>query len=530
MGKALYRAYRPKKLSDVVGQEHITDTLTRALEQDSISHAYLLTGPRGVGKTSIARILAYEVNKLPYDEDAIHLDIIEIDAASNRRIDEIRDLKERVNVSPSSARYKVYIIDEVHMLTKEAFNALLKTLEEPPEHAIFILATTEAHKVPETIVSRTQRFTFKPVDRSKVIAHLQSIAKQEKITIDDGALELIATHGEGSFRDSISLLDQVRHINQHVTLKDVQQAIGQAPTELIEQLLTAIATHDTNQIMTALDELRLQGSQPAQIAKQLAARVRKGITENNSPLGNHDGLRLLKQLLGVPSSHDPALALEIAIYEIALEDSTPVVNATAPTATRVSATTQTTVTPKQPTAQPAPDPAQAPVSKPLQPEPETAKATIKEPHARKDKEAASQSEPSKPKKAPTEARELNADSWQLVLTAIRGKYNTLYGICRMATPKFEGDTLILTFTFPFHQKRLNDGKHRQALLDEIYEVTGQNVSLEVLVDKNSTPPPAHAPIEAVPKTPTAAPEAPNEAPSADLEAISNIFGGAEIVE
>lgn len=527
MGKALYRAYRPKKLSDVVGQEHITDTLTRALEQDSISHAYLLTGPRGVGKTSIARILAYEVNKLPYDEDAIHLDIIEIDAASNRRIDEIRDLKERVNVSPTSARYKVYIIDEVHMLTKEAFNALLKTLEEPPEHAIFILATTEAHKVPETIVSRTQRFTFKPVDRSKVIAHLQSIAKQEKITIDDDALELIATHGEGSFRDSISLLDQVRHTNQHVTLKDVQQAVGQAPTELIEQLLTAIATHDTNQIMTALDELRLQGSQPAQIAKQLAARVRKGITENNSPLGNHDGLRLLKQLLGVPSSHDPALALEIAIYEIALEDSTPITNTTAPPATRPSTTPQVAVTPKQPTAQPAPAP--TPVSKPAQPKPETTKAPIKEPPEVKNKEAASQSEPTKPKKAPTETRELNADSWQLVLAAIRGKYNTLYGICRMATPKFEGDTLILIFTFPFHQKRLNDGKHRQALLDEIYEVTGQNVSLEVLVDKNSTLP-ANAPVESAPNIPSAAPEAHNEAPTADLEAISNIFGGAEIVE
>ncbi|HSX35219.1 MAG TPA: DNA polymerase III subunit gamma/tau, partial [Candidatus Saccharimonadales bacterium] len=211
MAQALYRAHRPKKLADVVGQEHITTALTRALKNGNISHAYLFTGPRGVGKTTIARILAHEVNGLPYDDETTHLDIIEIDAASNRRIDEIRDLRDKVHVAPSMAKYKVYIIDEVHMLTKEAFNALLKTLEEPPAHVVFILATTEAHKLPETIISRTQRFAFKPVDLAKVSAHLRSIATAEKISIDDAALELIAAHGEGSFRDSISLLDQVRN-------------------------------------------------------------------------------------------------------------------------------------------------------------------------------------------------------------------------------------------------------------------------------------------------------------------------------
>ena len=152
MGQALYRKYRPKKLDDVAGQQHIVAVLGNAIKSGKISHAYLFTGPRGVGKTSVARILAHEINNLEYDERQNHIDIIEIDAASNRRIDEIRDLREKVNISPAEAKYKVYIIDEVHMLTKEAFNALLKTLEEPPEHAVFILATTDAHKVPDTII------------------------------------------------------------------------------------------------------------------------------------------------------------------------------------------------------------------------------------------------------------------------------------------------------------------------------------------------------------------------------------------
>ena len=208
MSQALYRKYRSKSLSEVIGQTHITDILTRALKTDKIAHAYLFTGPRGVGKTSVARILAHEINHIPYTDDSTILDIIEIDAASNNGVEDVRQLREFVRIAPTAAAKKVYIIDEVHMLSKPAFNALLKTLEEPPEHVVFILATTDVEKLPATIISRTQRFSFHAIQPKEAAKHLRTIADKEKIAITDDALSLVAERGDGSFRDSISLLDQ----------------------------------------------------------------------------------------------------------------------------------------------------------------------------------------------------------------------------------------------------------------------------------------------------------------------------------
>jgi DNA polymerase-3 subunit gamma/tau len=485
MGKALYRKYRSKSLAEVVGQEHITTALANALKQGKLSHAYLFTGPRGTGKTSVARILANEINGLPYDEDATHLDIIEIDAASNRRIDEIRDLRDKVRNAPTSAKYKVYIIDEVHMLTREAFNALLKTLEEPPEHAVFILATTEAHKLPETIVSRTQRYTFRPVELSKVVGHLKSIAKSEKIKITEDALELIARHGEGSFRDSISLLDQVRHGSDEVTLEAVQQSLGIAPETAIDELLTALETRDSSAMINSLQTMQNHGYHAPQIARQLAAKLRSDLMDGK---GNELTGRLLRQLLDVPAAHDPLRLLEIVMLEATLEGQAPTPVAVAPQPVAKP-------TPTQPQPEPK---AEKPAAKP-EPEPKVEPAAVKPAKA-------------KPKTTGT----LDDQGWQTILQAIKARHNTLYSVARMAVPTFDGDEVTLAFSFAFHQKRLNDAKNRQIIQDIIQETTGKSVQLTCIVDKDARVVPA-------------AIEQPAD-PHPSLENISNIFGPSEVLE
>jgi DNA polymerase-3 subunit gamma/tau len=476
MGRALYRIHRPRKLSEVVGQEHITRTLEQALKQGKISHAYLFTGPRGVGKTSVARILAHAINDLPYTDDSIHLDIIEIDAASNRRIDEIRELREKVHVAPTSAKYKVYIIDEVHMLTREAFNALLKTLEEPPAHVVFILATTDAHKLPDTIVSRTQRFSFRPVEKQKVIAHLQTIAKQEKLKVSDDALALLAEHGEGSFRDSISLLDQAGHQTE-IKLEDVRQLLGMPPDEAMQDLLSAtMEARDSAALIQIITALYDQGYQATAIAKRLAALLRAQLLENRQEPGLI--LQLLGRLIEVPISHDPERFLEIVLL-----DSRPSVKSESHPPVSVP--------------QPAETPVLAPQSSPQPDKP--AKAPVK------------------PETHKTVSSTLEAATWPEILQTLKQRHNTLYGIVRMAQPDLsEAGALKLAFAFPFHQKRLNENANREKLAGIIKELTGQAVSIEGVHDKNAQPPQG---LQAA-KNPG----------DDNLAVISNIFGPAELLE
>lgn len=512
MGKALYRTYRSKKLSEIVGQEHITTALDHALKKGTISHAYLFTGPRGVGKTSIARILAHEINGLPYDEDRGHLDIIEIDAASNRRIDEIRDLRDKVHIAPSSAKYKVYIIDEVHMLTKEAFNALLKTLEEPPAHCIFILATTEVHKLPETIISRTQRYAFKPVDLPKVVAHLKHIAKQEKIDVTDEALGLIAAHGEGSFRDSISLLDQARNTGKKIELSDVQSVLGIAPEELIASLLAALSAHDSVAVASNLTQMHEQGYEAAQIAKQISAALRNGILEGQLSMAHDIAMKLLSQLLQVPASTDPRVALEIALLDATLAGSP------AP-----KTTSHAVVAPSNPTTH-------------IKPARKTA-----EDHRQAEPEIESSSPVSPAKeKLPEIAIDVDSEllldekSWELILGALKTKYNTLHSVAKMAEPHFEPGKLTLEFTHKFHQKRLNEARNKSLLSEVITGVTGSPIQIECIIGTGRTLKATPAPLppadgEVIHNVAQPTP-LPNDKPNNPVDTISNIFGGAEVLE
>lgn len=544
MGKALYRTYRSKKLAEIVGQEHITTAFNHALEKGTISHAYLFTGPRGVGKTSIARILAHEINKLPYEEDASHLDIIEIDAASNRRIDEIRDLRDKVHIAPSSAKFKVYIIDEVHMLTKEAFNALLKTLEEPPAHVIFILATTEVHKLPETIISRTQRYAFKPVDLQKVVDHLRHIATEEKIDISDDALALIAAHGEGSFRDSISLLDQVRNSGKKVELKDVQAVLGIAPTELISDMVNCVATHNSINVAKCLGKMHDQGYEPSQIAKQLCTVLRKAVIAGKAPLAHDATMKLMTDLVHVPASPDPRVALEIALLDATLY------GAPASSRTAEDNKVMSEVIPAAPSVEEKPtrksisnsvgsNAAQSLSVRPVEP-----RVAGSNPVAPAKKEEKPKPTVEALKAEDTELNEADIDSelvltdksWELILSALKTKYNTLHSVAKMAQPHYAPGKLTLEFTHAFHVKRISEARNKAILLEVIAGVTGSSLQIECIKGEGrkltppSTPMPpadgeiAHSVVQ-VPVTP-----AQNDLPNNEIDAISNIFGGAEVLE
>ena len=289
MSQALYRKWRSQTFEEVIGQEHVTQTLRNALTEDRIAHAYLFSGPRGTGKTSTARILAKAMN-CQSDEavrpcnvcgtcvainEARMLDLIEIDAASNNGVDDIRELRDKVSFRPSEGRYKIYIIDEVHMLSNSAFNALLKTLEEPPPHARFVLATTEPHKIPATVLSRCQRFDFRRIPVPEIVGHLRNVTEAEKFKADEDALTAIARSAQGCMRDAISLLDQMlSYGTETVSLEQVQQVLGSVNAATVSALVDALATSNVGAGLTLIQQLLSDGSSLVEFCHQVIEQLR----------------------------------------------------------------------------------------------------------------------------------------------------------------------------------------------------------------------------------------------------------------
>jgi DNA polymerase-3 subunit gamma/tau len=289
MAQALYRKWRPQTWDETVGQDHVVQTLRNAVRSGHIAHAYLFAGPRGTGKTTTARILAKAVNCLadsPSDRpcnsceyclavnEGRFLDLIEIDAASNTSVEDVRDLRDKINFAPNQGRYKVYIIDEVHMLSTAAFNALLKTLEEPPAHAIFVLATTEVHKVPATVLSRCQRHEFRRIPLNEIVKQLGRMAESEGLAIEPEALQLIGRQSTGSMRDAISLLDQLTSTGERVDLAMAEEVLGTATSEAVRDLIQAAIDHDTAAGLKLITRALDGGADPRQFARQVVDYLR----------------------------------------------------------------------------------------------------------------------------------------------------------------------------------------------------------------------------------------------------------------
>ena len=289
MAQALYRRWRPQDWGEVVGQDHVVRTLRNAVRGGRVAHAYLFAGPRGTGKTTTARLLAKAVNCLAEDlgqrpcgecehcraiAEGSFLDLIEIDAASNTSVEDVRDLRERINFAPNKGRYKVYIVDEVHMLSTAAFNALLKTLEVPPKHAIFILATTEVHKIPATVLSRCQRHEFRRIPVATILTYLQSKVQEEGLQVEKQALELIARQATGSLRDAISLLDQLASTGEEVTLAFAEEVLGTATDEVVRGVVEALIDRDVGKGLSLIHAALDKGSDPRQFGRQVVDCLR----------------------------------------------------------------------------------------------------------------------------------------------------------------------------------------------------------------------------------------------------------------
>ena len=500
MSQALYRKYRSRSFDEIVGQKGVVKALSNALKTKTLSHAYLFTGPRGVGKTSIARIFAFAINNTTYTDDTLPVDIIEIDAASNRGIDEVRDLRDKVRIAPVVGPYKVYIIDEVHMLTTHAFNALLKTLEEPPAHVIFILATTESHKLPETVTSRTQRYNFTLASIEETAAHLKKVAKKEGIVIEDEALRMIAKSSAGSLRDALSLLDHAKHLGSNITVDDVRLYIGVPNQDTVDALLDAIKAGDGSVVLGLLDSADTNGVTATALASATIQTITVQVQNKNWKLPLPVATQLLQHLLEVEQSAHQEAALRLAFLTV--------VNEQYHTDTQRHADTIVPATQIRQVKS-------APVMQKTVPK--TTQETPKTPDDTSAKVALPESD------VDSKGALIDMDGWTTVLEDIRMSHNTLYSFLRMANvdlSEVANNKIMLEFQFPFHKKRVSESKNREVINSTMTKLGFD--SYEIVCEAESNRDQSEQRIQ----------NAGTQAVERDtvLHQIRGVFGSAEVLE
>lgn len=506
MTKAYYRAWRPATWDEVIGQDHVVKTLRNAIAGQHFGHAYLFSGPRGIGKTTVARLLAKAINCTNPDPalrpdnncplcEAVNngrfLDLIEIDAASNTSVEDVRDLRDKINYKPSTGEYKIYIIDEVHMLSTAAFNALLKTLEEPPPHAIFILATTEVQKIPATVLSRCQRYEFRRIPVSQIVSYLKEKTTAEKIAVSEEALTLIARQATGSMRDAVSLLDQLASSGEEVTIEMATTILGTATSQKVVDLIDAIIAKDQAKGLQIIQQTLDGGADPRQFARQavdylrnvllvksgnssqldITKELRTGIESQAAKLETSQVLRLLKSFNQAANemrnNWQPGLLMEMAFIENSSTDST------------------------EEQEEPEPEKPQAKKSFPAAIAQEEQKPTQSNPQPFKPVTQPQVEKPTQqsPKTVPTpsgEGLENFLQKWPDIFTETKKRNNKTGGLLNSCTPSIKNGALVISFTSDVLKNMMETSDNLSLLKQIVHELTGKEIEIKCVVSNAKT--------------------------------------------